>query len=90
MQKYRRGWQTVELASHDSRKQLRRIRRHAMQMIRRIHSERPAGGHSNFDRQALLARSGQYEMRDYMVVELSSCWSVEIVRYLLMAGAPGQ
>jgi len=50
------------------RLELTGLRRRAMQMIRRIHSERPEGGHSNFDRQALLARSGRYEMRDYMVV----------------------
>jgi len=43
------------------------LRRRAMNMIKRIHSERPDGGNSSFERQALLARSGRYPIRDYMV-----------------------
>ena len=43
------------------------LRRIAMHMIKRIHSERPESGHSNFDRQALLARSGRYPILEYMV-----------------------
>jgi len=44
------------------------LRRRAMRMIKRIHSERPEGGHSSFERQALLARSGRYPIKDYLVV----------------------
>jgi hypothetical protein len=43
------------------------LRRRAMQMIKRIHSERPARGHSSFEREALLARSGRYPIQEYMV-----------------------
>lgn len=43
------------------------LRRRAMQMLKRIHSERPEGGHSSFEREALLARSGRYPILDYMV-----------------------
>lgn len=43
------------------------LRRRAMRMIKRIHSERPDGGKSSFERQALLARSGRYPIRNYMV-----------------------
>lgn len=43
------------------------LRRRAMQMIKRIHSERPGGSSSSFERQALLARSGRYPILDYMV-----------------------
>jgi hypothetical protein len=43
------------------------LRRRAMRMIKRIHSEQPDGGHSSFERQALLARSGRYPIRNYMV-----------------------
>ena len=43
------------------------LRRRAMQMIKRIHSEGPAGSCSSFERQALLARSGRYPILDYMV-----------------------
>ncbi len=43
------------------------LRRRAMQMIKQIHSERPERGHSSFDREALLARSGRYPIQDYMV-----------------------
>lgn len=43
------------------------LRRQAMQLIKRIHKERPESGHSSFERQALLARSGRYPIVDYMV-----------------------
>lgn len=43
------------------------LRRRALRMIKRIHSERPQSGHSSFERQALLARSGRYPIVDYMV-----------------------
>jgi len=43
------------------------LRRRALQMIKRIHSERPDNCHSSFERQALLARSGRYPIVDYMV-----------------------
>lgn len=43
------------------------LRRLAMRLIKRIHSERPDSGHSSFERQALLARSGRYPVVDYMV-----------------------
>jgi hypothetical protein len=43
------------------------LRRRAMNMIKRIHSERPDDSNSSFERQALLARSGRYPIRDYMV-----------------------
>ena len=43
------------------------LRRQAMQLIKRIHSERPEDGHSSFEREALLARSGRYPIVDYMV-----------------------
>ncbi len=43
------------------------MRRAAMHLIKRIHSERPDSGHSSFERQALLARSGRYPVVDYMV-----------------------
>jgi hypothetical protein len=44
------------------------LKRLAMRAIRRIHSEVPDTSPSNFDRQALLARSGRYPVLDYMVV----------------------
>jgi len=44
------------------------MKRRAVQMIKRIHSESPDSGHSSFDRQALLARSGRYPVLDYMPV----------------------
>lgn len=50
-----------------TRLELAVLRRRAMQMIKRIHSERPEGGHSSFEREALLARSGRYPIQDYMV-----------------------
>lgn len=43
------------------------LRRQALQMIKRIHSEPADTGHSSFERQALLARSGRYPIVDYMV-----------------------
>lgn len=47
--------------------ELLKLRRRAMHMIKRIHSERPDGGHSSFEREALLARSGRYPVLNYMV-----------------------
>jgi hypothetical protein len=44
------------------------MKRRAVQLIKRIHSEKPDNGYSSFDRQALLARSGRYPVLDYMVV----------------------
>lgn len=43
------------------------LRRQALRLIKRIHSEKPDSGHSSFERQALLARSGRYPVLDYMV-----------------------
>ena len=43
------------------------LRRRAFGMIKRIHSERPEGNSSSIERQALLARSGRYPIRNYMV-----------------------
>ena len=43
------------------------LRRRAFGMIKRIHSERPEGPGSSVERQALLARSGRYPIRNYMV-----------------------
>jgi hypothetical protein len=43
------------------------LRQRAMRMIRQIHTERPDNRHSSFDRQADLARSGRYPIRNYMV-----------------------
>ena len=43
------------------------LRRRAVRMIKRIHSEPPDGSRSSFERQALLARSGRYPILDYMV-----------------------
>jgi len=48
--------------------ELLRLRRRAMQMIKRIHSERPQSGNFSIERQALLARSGRYPILDYMLV----------------------
>ena len=45
----------------DAREQLARVRQH-------INSEPPDNRHADFDRQALLARSGRYPILDYMVV----------------------
>ncbi len=44
------------------------LKRRAMQMIKRIHSESPDDRYSSFDHQALLARSGRYPVLDYMAV----------------------
>ena len=43
------------------------LRRRVMQMIKRIHTEKPDSSRSSFEQQALLARSGRYPIRDYMV-----------------------
>jgi hypothetical protein len=43
------------------------LRRRAFSMIKRIHSEKPEGNSSSIERQALLARSGRYPIRNYMV-----------------------
>jgi hypothetical protein len=43
------------------------LRRLAFKMLKRIHSEKPEGHKSGFDRQAMLAQSGRYPMRNYMV-----------------------
>jgi len=43
------------------------LRRRAMSMIRHIHSAPPDNRYSNFERQALLARSGRYPVLNYMV-----------------------
>ncbi len=43
------------------------LRREAMRLIKRLHSERPESGHSSFEREALLARSGRYPIVDYMI-----------------------
>lgn len=42
------------------------MKRRAVQMIKRLHSESPDKGYSSFSRQALLARSGRYPVLDYM------------------------
>lgn len=44
------------------------MKRQAMQMIKRIHTESPDNRYSSFDHQALLARSGRYPVLDYMRV----------------------
>lgn len=46
---------------------LLKLRKRAMHMIKRIHTERPEVGHSSFEREALLARSGRYPVLDYLV-----------------------
>jgi hypothetical protein len=51
-----------------TRLEMAALRRSAMQMIKRIHSERPDSSRSSFEQQALLARSGRYPIRDYMLV----------------------
>ena len=43
------------------------LRRRAFSMLKRIHSEKPEGHKASFDRQAMLAQSGRYPMRNYMV-----------------------
>lgn len=50
-----------------TRSDMVRLRRRAMQMIKRIHTEPPEVGHSSFEREALLARSGRYPVLDYLV-----------------------
>jgi len=57
-----------EVMADATRQEMAGLRMRAMQMIKRIHSERPDNSHSSFERQALLARSGRYPIRDYMVV----------------------
>lgn len=42
-------------------------RRRILNMIRRIHTERPLSGPASFDQQAVLARSGRYPIRDYLI-----------------------
>ena len=43
------------------------LRRRAFNLIKRIHTEKPAGDTPSIERQALLARSGRYPVRNYMV-----------------------
>ena len=43
------------------------LRKRAFKMIKRIHSEKPEGPRASFERQAMLAQSGRYPMRNYMV-----------------------
>ncbi len=43
------------------------LRRLAMRLLKRLHSEAPDDSHSSFEREALLARSGRYPIRDYML-----------------------
>lgn len=50
-----------------TRPELASLRLCAMQMTKRIYSERPESGHASFERQALLARSGRYPIQEYMV-----------------------
>jgi hypothetical protein len=50
-----------------TRLEMAALRRRAMLLIKRIHSEKPDSSHGSFEQQALLARSGRYPMRDYMV-----------------------
>ena len=47
--------------------EMRYLRKQAMRMIKRIQTQRPEGNRqSNFERQALLARSGRYPTLEYM------------------------
>jgi len=55
---------TIEDAT---RLEMAMLRKQAMQMIRRIHSERPESSRSSFEQQALLARSGRSPISEYMV-----------------------
>ena len=57
-----------EIMADAVRLEIAALRRRALHMIKRIHSERPESSRSSFERQALLARSGRYPIRDYMVV----------------------
>jgi hypothetical protein len=43
------------------------LREQTLNLRRRMHSEKPDRRHADFDRQALLARSGRYPILDYMV-----------------------
>jgi hypothetical protein len=43
------------------------LRQQTMHLRQRIHTEAPGNSIANFDRQALLARSGRYPVLDYMV-----------------------
>jgi hypothetical protein len=45
---------------------MQELRQQSMHLRRRIHSEAPGNSIANFDRQALLARSGRYPVLDYM------------------------
>ena len=56
--------ETVIAMYHEQLKPLRSI---ALSLIKRIHTERPHGSDTSFERRALLARSGRYAIRDYMV-----------------------
>lgn len=49
------------------RPEMSHMRRRALMMIKRIHSERPLGNRSSLEHQALLARSGRFVARDYLV-----------------------
>jgi hypothetical protein len=46
---------------------MQELRQQALRMRARIHSEKPGNRLANFDRQALLARSGRYPVLDYML-----------------------
>lgn len=48
--------------------ELLKMKRRAVQMIKRIHTESPDNRYSSFDRQADLARSGRYPVLDYLAV----------------------
>lgn len=49
------------------REQMIPLRRSALALIKRIHSERPQGGNTSLEDRVLLARSGRYPIRNYMV-----------------------
>lgn len=42
-------------------------RKRVLAMIKRIHTEKPLSGPANIDQQAMLARSGRYPIRDYLI-----------------------
>jgi hypothetical protein len=47
--------------------EMRYLRKQAARMIKLIQTQRPEGNdYSNFERQALLARSGRYPTLEYM------------------------
>lgn len=50
------------------RQELAPLRRACLQMIKRIHRERPVESESRMEQQILLARSGRYPVLNYMVV----------------------